>query len=155
MTLIPWRKQEGPLALQSEFDDLWKNFSEPFFDGFRNRLPATFQGRALPLMNVAETEQSYVVALELPGLDVKDVNIELMGNQLHVWGERKWDEDKKGKEFHRVEWQYGSFSRTLTLPDNLRLERDAIEATFHKGILEIKIPKLEPTPAAKIPIKTK
>jgi len=155
MNIIPWRKQEGPLALQSEFDDLWRNFSEPFFDGFRNRLPAAYQARSLPLMNVSETEQAYVIALELPGLDVKDVNLELMGNQLHVWGERKWDEDKKGKEFHRVEWQYGSFSRTLTLPENLRLEREAIDATFNKGILEIRIPKLEPTVAAKIPIKAK
>jgi HSP20 family protein len=155
MNLIPWRKQEGPIALQSDFEDLWRNFSEPFFDGFRNRLPAAFQTRSLPLMNVSETEQTYVVALELPGLDVKDVNIELMGNQLHVWGERKWDDDKKEKEFHRVEWQYGTFSRTLMLPDNLRLERDAIDATFHKGILEIRIPKVEPTPSAKIPIKAK
>jgi HSP20 family protein len=155
MSLIPWRKQEGQMALQSEFDDFWRNLSEPFFDGVRNRLPAAFQTRTLPVMNVSETEQHYTVALELPGMDAKDVNIELMGNQLHVWGERKWEEERKGKEFHRVESQYGSFSRMLTLPDNLRLDRDSIDATFEKGVLEIRIPKVEPTPAAKIPIKTK
>ena len=106
-------------------------------------------------MNVSESENHYLVMLELPGMDVKDVNIELMGNQLSVSGERKWEEDKKGKELHRVESQYGSFCRTVTLPENARMERESIEATFQKGILEIKIPKLEPTPAAKIPIKTK
>jgi HSP20 family protein len=154
MNIIPWRKQEEPLALQSEFDDFWKNFTEPF-DGIRNRLPALFQTRAYPALNVAETENHFTVSVELPGMDAKDINIELMGNQLNISGERKWEEEKKGKEFHRVESQYGRFARSLTLPENLKLDRESIEATFQKGILEIKVPKVEPTPAAKIPIKTK
>lgn len=160
MSLIPWRRQlEGPLALQSAFDDLWKddfwkNLWEPF-EGVRNRLPVALQARSYPAMNVSESENHFLVTLELPGLDVKDVNIEVMGNQLQVSGERKWEEEKKGKEFHRVESQYGSFHRNLTLPENARMDRESIEATFQKGLLEIKIPKVEPTPAAKIPIKAK
>jgi HSP20 family protein len=154
MKIIPWQRHEGDLALRSEFDDFWKTFTEPF-DGFRNRLPAMFHARNFPPMNVSESENHFTVALELPGMDVKDISIEVMGNQLQISGERKWEEEKKGKEYHRVESQYGSFSRSLTLPENLRLDRESIEATFQKGILEIKVPKLEPTPAAKIPIKTK
>jgi len=88
-------------------------------------------------------------------MDAKDINIEVMGNQLTISGERKWEEEKKGKEFLRVESQYGNFSRSLLLPANLRSDRDAIEATFQKGILEIKIPKVQPTPVAKIAIKAK
>jgi HSP20 family protein len=106
-------------------------------------------------MNVSESENQFTVSLELPGMEAKDVNIEVMGNQLQISGERKWEEEKKGKEFHRVESQYGSFSRSLTLPENARMERESIEATFQKGMLEIKVPKVEPTPAAKISIKTK
>lgn len=160
MSLIPWRNRpEGQVALQSAFDDFWKDdfFKSIWqsFDGARNRLPATFQARSYPAMNVSESENHYLVSLELPGLDVKDINIELMGNQLQITGERKWEEDKKGKEFHRVESQYGSFARSLTLPENTRMDRESIEATFQKGILEIKIPKVEPTPAAKIAIKAK
>jgi len=160
MSLIPWRKQqEGPLALRSPFEDFWKddllrNFWEPF-DGTRTRLPAAFQARNYPAMNVSESENHFLVSLELPGMEAKDINIEIMGDQLQVSGERKWEEEKKGKEYHRVESQYGSFSRSLILPENARADRESIEATFQKGILEIKIPKVEPTPAAKIPIKTK
>jgi HSP20 family protein len=155
MSLIPWRRQDAPLALQDDFEEFFKQFGEPLFSGFRSRLPAAFQGRAFPPVNVAESEQHYTVSVELPGIDVKDISIELMGNQLHITGERKWEEEKKGKEYHRVESQYGKFSRSLTLPDNLRLDRESIDATFQKGVLEIKLSKVEPTPAAKIPIKTR
>jgi HSP20 family protein len=155
MSLIPWRRQDAPLALQDEFDEFFKQIGEPFFSGFRSRLPAAFQARAFPPVNVAESEQYYTVSVELPGMDAKDISIELMGNQLHISGERKWEEEKKGKEYHRVESQYGTFSRSLTLPDNLRLDRESIDATFQKGVLEIKVPKVEPTPAARIPVKAK
>lgn len=155
MSLIPWRRQqEGPLALQDDFEDFWKNFPDPF-NGFQRRLPAMLEARAFPPMNVSESENHYTVTLELPGMDAKDINIDVMGNQLYISGERKWEEEKKGKEYHRVESQYGKFSRTLSLPEYLRLDRESIEATFQKGLLEIKVPKLEPTPAAKIPIKVK
>jgi HSP20 family protein len=93
--------------------------------------------------------------VDLPGLEEKDIDVKLMGTQLMISAERKWEEEKKGKEFHRVESQYGSFARSLTLPENARMNRESIEATFQKGILEIKIPKVEPTPAAKIAIKAK
>ena len=155
MSLIPWRRQnEGSLALQDEFDDIWTVFNDPF-NGFTRRLPAALQAKSFPPMNESESERNFTVTLELPGLDAKDVNIEVMGNQLTISGERKWEEEKKGKEFHRVESQYGRFSRTLSLPENLRHDRESIVATFQKGILEIQVPKMEPTPAAKIPIQTK
>lgn len=160
MSLIPWRKQsEGLATLESTFDDFWKqDFWKNLFEssnGPRNRLPALFENRTFPAMNVAESETEYLVSLELAGMDSKDIHIEVMGNQLNITGERKWEEEKKEKEFHRMESQLGSFSRSLTLPGNACLERESIEATFQKGMLEIKIPKIEPTPATKIAIKVK
>jgi HSP20 family protein len=147
------------VALQTPFEELLKDdFFKSFWDaldGTRSRLPATLQTRTYPAMNVSESENHYLVSLELPGMDVKDINIELMGNQLQISGERKWEEEKKGKEFHRVESQYGSFTRSLTLPDNARTDRESVEATFQKGILEIRIPKVEPTPATRIAIKAR
>jgi len=154
MNVIPWRKREGPLTTENEFEDIWKGLWEPFAEG-KNRLPTWFQARNLPPMNVSETEGHFCVSIELPGMEVKDIEIDLMGNQLTVSGERKWETDKKGKEFHRVESWYGNFSRSLTLPETLRIDRDAIQATFEKGVLEIRIPKLEPTPAAKIKIQAR
>lgn len=153
MSLIPWRKPDSALTQADPFEELWRSFDP--LRGFQNRLPAAFATRHVPPMNVAESESHYAVTLELPGLDTKDIAIDLLGNQLTISGERRWEEAKKEKEFHHVESQYGSFSRTLTLPANLRLDRESIEATFQKGVLEIKIPKLEPTPAAKIPIRAK
>jgi HSP20 family protein len=155
MNLNPWRRQSNTLTLQDDLDQLLRGFAEPFSNGFRSRLPATFQNQAFPPVNVSETEKHYMVSVELPGMDAEDIDIEVMGNQLSISGERKWEEEKQGKEFHRVESQYGSFSRSLTLPENLRLDREAIEATFQKGVLEVRIPKVEPTPMAKIAIKAK
>ena len=153
MSLIPWRKPDSTLTQADPFEELWKGFDP--FRGFQNRLPATFTMRNVPALNVAEGESHYTVTLELPGLDTKDIAIDLLGNQLTISGERKWEEDKKKNEFQHVESQYGSFSRSLTLPPNLRVDRESIEATFQRGMLEIRIPKLEPTPAAKIPIRAK
>jgi HSP20 family protein len=155
MNLLPSRRENSPLALQDDFEELFKSFAEPYFNGFRNRIPSTFQARSFPPVNVSETEQQYTVSVELPGMEPKDIDIEVMGNQLNISGERKWEEEKKGKEYHRVESQYGSFARSLTLPDNLRLDRESIDATFQKGVLEITFPKVEPTPIAKIAIKAK
>lgn len=156
MNIIPWKKRSGTPHMRGDFDDLMTRFMEPFHFGLSditNRLPETFTSKRVPAMNIAETEKTFTVTLELPGMDEEDIDIELMGNQLQISGERKWEEEQEGKEFHRVESQFGKFQRTLTLPDNLRLDGAEVEATFTKGILEIVIPKVEPTPVAKIRIR--
>lgn len=154
MNIIPWRRREGSLMTESRFEDLWRSLVDPIGDEC-SRLPAVVQSRNVPPMNVSETEDHLEVSLELPGMDVKDIQIDLMGNRLTVSGERKWEEEKKGKEFHRVESQYGSLSRSLSLPDTLRFDRDAVAATFQKGVLQVRIPEVEPTPATKIQIKSR
>jgi HSP20 family protein len=155
MNLITRRRPTTPFTLQDDFEERFKSLMEPFFDGFRSRLPEAFETRTFPPVNVSESEKHYSISVDLPGMDAKDIDVELMGNQLTISGERKWEEEKKDKEYHRVESQYGSFSRSLTLPDNLRFDRESIEATFQKGLLEIKVPKVEPTPVAKIAVKAK
>jgi len=155
MKVLPWRRTDGDVTVRTDLDDFVEQALEPFDWGFRNRLAEMFQAKTFPPMNVSETADHFLVSLELPGMDAKDVNVEVLGNTLQISGERKWEEEKKGKEYRRVESRYGSFARTILLPENLRLDREAIEATFQKGILEVRIPKLEPTPAAKIQVKAK
>ena len=75
-----------------------------------------------------------------------------MGSQILISGERKWEEEKKGKEFHRVESQFGSFERIVQLPENVRADPEKIDAAYKKGVLKITVPKLEKTPTAKIPV---
>ncbi len=150
MKIVPWRKSDEMSTFRNEFDQLFDRFFEP---DFTTNLPATFRARTMPPVNVSETEKNWTLSFELPGLNEKDIQVQLMGNQLVVSGERKWEDEKKGKEFHRVESQYGSFQRAVALPDNARREPDSLVATYKKGILEITIPKTEPTPSAKIPVK--
>lgn len=149
MNLIPWRKQDEVATFRSEFDRLFDRFFE---SEFTSNLPATFRG-TIPPVNVAETEKNWTLAFELPGLNEKDIQVQILGNQLVVSGERKWEDEKKGKEYHRVESQYGSFQRSIELPENAKRDADALTAVYKKGILEVMIPKVEPTPAAKIPVK--
>ena len=150
MNIIPWRKQDEVSGFRSEFEHLFNRFFE---DNGGSRLPATFQRASFPPINVSETDKNWTVSFELPGLSEKDIQVQLMGNQLVVSGERRWEEEKKGKEFWRVESQYGSFQRAVELPNNARLQPDALAATYKRGVLEVTIPKAEPTPVAKIPVK--
>lgn len=150
MSLIPWRGRNDIDPFRAEFDSILNRF--PFQEADWH-LPATFSRKVFPPVNISETEKAWTVAFELPGLDEKDIQVQVMGRQLVVSGERKWEQEKKGKEFRRVESQYGSFERAIALPDNLRLDPDAIAASYRRGILEVTLPKVEPTPAAKIPVK--
>lgn len=146
MNLIPWTDR-SLASFRNEFDEMLSRFG-------RGELPAVFGRATFPPVNVSETEKSWTVSVELPGLAEKDINVQVLGRHLVVSGERKWEEEKKNKEFHRVESQYGSFQRTIPLPENLRLDPDAITATYKRGMLEVTLPKLEPTPAAKILVKS-
>jgi len=144
-----------PTTFRDGFEELFQRFLAPFEEQrYPAGWPEVFRGELVPPMDVAETEKDLCVTLELPGLDEKDITVELMGNQLRVFGERKWEQDeKKKKDYHRVERRYGSFERVLALPDGLRLDRESISAVFKKGVLEIHVPKVEPTPSAKITVK--
>jgi HSP20 family protein len=149
MNLIPRRARNEASLFKNELDDLFGRFFETDIPN----LPAAFTRNVIPPVDVAETEKNWTVSVQLPGLSEKDIQVQILGNQLVVSGERKWEDEKKGKEFHRVESQYGSFQRSIALPENARLDPDSIAASYKKGILEITIPKVEPTPAAKIPVK--
>ena len=152
MKLIPWTKRTDLANFRSEFDNLWNRFLDG--DVYDTNLPAVFNRATFPPVNVAESEKNWTVSVELPGLREQDIQVQILGQQLMISGDRKWEDERKGKEFHRVESQYGAFQRSIQLPENTRLDPDAVVATYKKGILEITLPKVEPTPAAKIPVKS-
>jgi len=152
MNITPWRRRSGAATTDLGLESLWPSVWDPF-EMRLERLPEALRGRAAPPMDVAESEEALDVSVELPGLDAEDVNVDLMGHQLTVSGERKWEDEKKDKEFHRIESQYGSFSRTVTLPETLHFDPARIEAHFERGVLHVRIPKLEPTPSSRIRVK--
>ncbi|MBK7875003.1 MAG: Hsp20/alpha crystallin family protein [Planctomycetes bacterium] len=151
MKLMPWRRNDEMSAFRDEFDELFNRFftDEPF----SALVPTNGKRTFLPPMNLAETDKAFTVSVEVPGMTEKDVHVEVRDRELVITGERKWEEEKKGKEFRRVESHYGAFERRIELPTNAKLEPDTLVATCKKGVLEISIPKVEPTPVAKIPVK--
>lgn len=150
MKLMPWRQRNDFPALRAEFDDVIRRF---FNDTPEMVMPMPFSGNLVPPLNVAETDKSWIVSLEVPGMTEKDVQVQLKGRTLVLSGERKWDEEKKGKEFHTVESRYGAFERSFDLPDNALCDPDSLAATYKKGILEVTVPKTAPTRSAKIAVK--
>lgn len=97
-----------------------------------------------PLVDVHETEEEYLVKVDLPGVKPDDVNVEVNDNVLSISGSRTADETGQAQ---LVERPYGSFVRTLTLPQGV--DSDSIEAGYQDGVLELRIPK----PAEKKPKK--
>jgi HSP20 family protein len=92
-----------------------------------------------PPVDVYEDEHSVHLKIEVPGIDEKDVDVRIENNVLTVTGERKFEKEEKQENFRRVERQYGSFTRTFTLPNTVDAEK--VSANYDKGILKIALPK--------------
>ena len=153
MNIIPWQRRESLLPTRSDFESLFERLLPNGNRELMSHLPKAFQLGHFPPVNIAEAEDCFTVTVDCPGMAEEDFQIEAMGNQVMISGERKWEEEKQGKEFKRVESQYGKFERTIVLPDNVRTDAETIDASYAKGILTIVVPKLEKTPAAKIPVR--
>jgi HSP20 family protein len=110
------------------------------------------EGSWLPAIDVSETDDEMIVRAELPGMVQEDIQLNLQENVLTLKGEKKKEEKEEQENFHRVERSYGSFSRNLTLPANVKAEQ--IQASFKDGVLLITLPKSEEAKAKKIAITT-
>lgn len=95
----------------------------------------------VPRVDILEEEKSFEIHVAVPGMNKDDFKIDLNDNYLTISGERKNSREKKESNFHSVEIQYGTFSRSFTLPENVDANR--ISATYVNGILEVSIPKDE------------
>lgn len=108
---------------------------------FNESLARTGGSTFSPKVDVIETEKAYEVHVAVPGVTKEDFKVEVNDNFLTVSGERKFTNEKKEKNYHSIETQYGSFSRSFTLPDNA--DGSKINAKYNNGILELTIPKDE------------
>ena len=118
----------------SMFDDLFTGFSGP---GLQSA-SAGWQG-VTPTLDVTETEKELVVAAELPGLDDRDFEVTLAGDVLTIKGEKKSEHEEKNGDAHYMERRFGSFSRAVRLPFEVKDEK--VDAKYDKGILTIRVPK--------------
>ncbi len=92
-----------------------------------------------PAVDVYEDEHKVALKIEVPGIDEKDIDVQVENNVLTVHGERKIEKEEKEENYRRVERQYGSFTRTFTLPHTVDTEN--VAATYDKGVLNINLPK--------------
>ncbi len=107
--------------------------------------------RWLPPMDLVEADDHFVLKADLPGLSEGDVSIEVQDGTLTISGERKAEHESRERGWYRIERSFGSFSRSLTLPDGI--DPDAVQATFHNGVLEVHIPKPEQRKPRRIAIR--
>ena len=95
----------------------------------------------VPKVDILENEKAYEINVAVPGLSKEDFKIDLNDNFLTISGERKFSKEKKENNLHVVETQYGNFSRSFSLPENV--DASKISAKYADGILEINVPKDE------------
>ena len=138
----PSTRHEWGRPLRREMEDLLERFwgeGEGLF------------GRGVPALNLSETENSVDVTMDLPGVKPEEIDIQVHGNQLTIRGERKEEQEEKGRTFHRVERSSGSFLRTVTLP--CAVEESEAAAECREGILSVHLPKAEEAKTRKIQVK--
>ena len=103
-----------------------------------------------PAMDIFDTEDAVVLKAELPGLSADDIDIEIDDNVLTVKGERRFEDTVEEGRYYRLERAYGSFQRTVTLPQGVKSEE--ISADFENGVLHVRIPKADEVKPRKIDV---
>ena len=141
MAIVRWDPFRELTALQSEVNRL---FSRVGGGDVAERQSWT------PSIDVIETENSIKLKAELAGMDPKDISIEVQDNVLTVSGERRFQEEVKEDKYYRIGRRYGSFSRSLALPQTVN--ENGIEAKYENGLLEVVVPKAEVAKPKKIAV---
>jgi HSP20 family protein len=124
---------------------------ERFFEGFPVDFPVGASGEWAPPMDISETKEGYNVKAEVPGLDPKDIHIEVKGDLVSIRGERKEEKEEKEENFLRVERSYGSFYRSVRLPSPV--DEKNVHAKYTNGVLTVRLPKSEESKRKQIEIK--
>src|SRR5438270_1251719 len=132
--LTRWEPFREFATLQDRMNRL---FRESYNDAGQDESLTT--SRFAPAVDVYEDEQQVTLKIEVPGIDETDIDVRVENNTLTVQGERKIEKEEKEENYRRVERQYGSFTRTFTLPQTVDSEK--VSANYDKGVLKISLPK--------------
>jgi len=136
---------DGFGALQREIDRLFEDFTPSFAAQGRRVSEVRAQ------MDLAQTKDGLELTVELPGLEEKDINVAVSDGVLTVSGEKKFETEQKDKNYHFIERSYGSFSRSIQLPEGV--SADQIKATMSKGVLKVIVPAPAKPEPKKIEVK--
>ncbi|EXF47284.1 HSP20 family protein [Pseudomonas sp. BAY1663] len=146
-------------SLRRQVDRLFDDFERPWHLPFsRHGFETTpfWQGglARMPAMDVVEKDKAFEITAELPGMDEKDVEVKLVGNNLIIKGEKRQERKEEKDGYHLSERSYGSFQRSFALPEGV--DREQIDARFGKGVLTLSLAKKAGAPEGEksISIKT-
>jgi len=142
----PWREMEG---LQRGINRLFDESSSARTQGQEGAAGAMWA----PAVNTYEDKDAFLLSCDLPGMDQKDVKLNLDNNMLTISGTRKLEHEDKRENYQRVECFFGTFSRSFTLPATVDAAK--IDASMENGVLTIRLPKQEESKPKQIAIKVK
>lgn len=134
--------------MRRQMDNLWDSIFETRPTGFE-----TWGGEWLPSLDLSETKDEFVVKAEIPGIEAKDIDISLSGGTLTIKGEKKQEKEEKDENYHCVERNYGSFSRSVRLPG--QVQGNKVKASYKDGVLRVALPKSEESRTKEIKIEVK
>lgn len=136
MNLVRWNPWREMTTLQSRINRL---FDEPF--SRTDREDNEVMGTWYPVVDMFEENDSFVIKAELPGMDKRDISVDVKDRVLTLKGERKYENEVKEDNYYRRERSYGKFQRAFTLPADI--DPNEIKADFKDGLLKIEVPKPE------------
>jgi HSP20 family protein len=146
--LTKWSPTKELTSLHRDIDDLFSRFF-----GRTERLPMASFGWGLeyPAVNIKKEGDNFIVHAEIPGVDPKDIDINITGNMLTLRGQRKMEKKEEEKDYYVREISMGSFERTIALP--VDINADNVKAAYKNGLLEITLPAAQAAKGKKIEVK--
>ena len=142
-TSVPANRDSFSL-LRKEMEDLISNF-------WGSNPTNWLDGNLSPAVDVSEQENAFLMKVDIPGMEAKDLNVQVHGNTVTVSGQRQEEKETKDKTYYRMERRQGSFSRTINMPCNIN--EGEVAAEYVNGVLSLTLPKTEASKPKKITIK--
>lgn len=150
---VPVRREAASAAETGPADSLVRfhrevdRLFEQAFRGFGPGLPSLDRlawpfadgGILKPTLDLGATANEYTVNVEIPGVNEKDIDMEIVNDTLTIRGEKRQENEHKERDYYRVERAYGSFQRVLSLPEDV--DQDGVRAAFDKGVLKVTLPR--------------
>lgn len=124
--------------LAKMFEDLWPEVDET---RWANQ----------PKVDILETEKDLTLVMDLPGVEEKDIDVEVVGDRLTIRAHREMEKEEKRDDYVRMERSFGTYQRSFSL--NFPLETNKVNAQYEKGVLKVRVPKMESAQAHHVPIK--
>ncbi|MEY4594094.1 MAG: hypothetical protein RIQ47_504 [Bacteroidota bacterium] len=121
------------------YSPVMRNLLSDFFESENLQFDDFFRKDWVPAVNVSETEKAYDIELAAPGLKKEDFHIKIVNGVLTISSEKKSEKEVKDKNYTRKEYNYSSFSRSFTLPENVK--EDEVKANYENGVLKLNIAK--------------